>query len=164
VWQVAHLAPDTEGVITITGVVAGNAAGVYTNTARITAEGDAYAGDNVASVTLSVASSTCAPLTEVMLRQLTPGPVTIGTVVSFQIDLHPFSATPPFTYTTDGGAAQTTAVPSVVFTRTFALTGTHTITVEAWNCAMTSPMIDTLPVTVLVKPPQRIYLPLVRRR
>lgn len=57
VWQVADLAPGQSGVITITGVLTlPLTAGVYTNTAVLTADNDAWPLNNSASVTYTVAN------------------------------------------------------------------------------------------------------------
>jgi uncharacterized repeat protein (TIGR01451 family) len=55
VWQVEDLAPNAGGVITLTGVLSNPlAAGVFANTAEITATGDSNAANNRSSAAISV--------------------------------------------------------------------------------------------------------------
>ncbi len=54
VWQVANLAPNGGGVITLTGVLSNPlAAGIFTNTAAITATGDGNPANNRGSAVSS---------------------------------------------------------------------------------------------------------------
>ena len=105
----------------------------------------------------------CVDVLDVTLTQVTTGPINPGNTVEFNVAASPTNATLPFSYTLAvGGPVLTAHTNPFTFTQTFAITGTHTITVAVWNCAMSEPVSDTLDV-VIVAPRHTIYLPVVLR-
>lgn len=107
----------------------------------------------------------CVPVTGVTLTRLTTGDIYTDTVVHFSADILLLNATYPYTYTIDGGLPLTVSQNTVTFTRTYATTGTKTVTFAAWNCSMTLPVTDTVPFDVVPWPVEDFYifLPLVLR-
>jgi ELWxxDGT repeat protein len=103
----------------------------------------------------------CVEVSGVTLAQLTAGPIYPHTTVEFSADIAPVTATAPYTYAVDGGAAMTTTETTIPLTRSFAGTGTHGVEIAAWNCAMAVPVTDSVAVEVR---PRMVYLPLLRRQ
>ncbi len=94
----------------------------------------------------------CTDVVSLDLVQVTPDPVYTGTVVQLSADILPDDAAKPYSYTiaVDGapGPARSGMDDPLLFTATFAVTGTHTVEVAAWNCAMAGPATDTVEVVV----------------
>ena len=110
----------------------------------------------------------CTDVTGVNLVVTNTGTIYTDTLVYFSADILPDNANKPYTYTVDyGSGASTPALSSadpLRFTHTFAITGTHTVTFSAWNCAMHTPKTDSITVTVSASGGDKfIYLPLVLR-
>jgi len=139
----------------------GNASGTNVTT-TVTMDG------NKTAVAIFSLEGVCVDVTGVTLTQLTTGNIYTDTVVQFSADIAPVTAV-PYTYTVDFGAGPSVPASTVdnplLFSHTFLTTGTHTVTFEAWNCAMVVPISDTVEVTVIpyAAPEQQIYLPLVLR-
>ncbi|HOU14003.1 MAG TPA: PKD domain-containing protein [Anaerolineae bacterium] len=112
--------------------------------------------------------SVCVPVTGVALTRLTTGDIHTDTLVSFRADIAPLTAV-PYTYTVDFGEGASAPVSALnnplLFSHTFATTGTKTVTFAAWNCAMVTPLSDaeTFAVIPQAPPEYKIYLPLVLR-
>jgi len=107
----------------------------------------------------------CHPITDTTLSLVTTGDLYTDTVVAFQAGILPLTATPPYSYTLDGGVELNTS--SVTFTRTFATLGAHTVTFAARNCGQSTPVTATAQVTIVARPAQDehwVYLPLVLRQ
>jgi hypothetical protein len=114
------------------------------------------------------AAPVCTEVTGITLTYTPTGTIYTDTVVHFSADIAPDDAAKPYTYTIDVGSGPTlpnlsTADP-YLFTHTFPITGTHTITFSAWNCAMIVPQSDSVSVTVSAYGGENfIYLPLALR-
>ncbi len=110
----------------------------------------------------------CVPVTGVSLTRLTTGDIYTDTAINFRADIMPTTAV-PYTYTLDFGEGASAPVSTLnnplLFSHTFATTGTKTVTFTAWNCALTTPLSDaeTFTVTPKTAPKRPIYLPLVMR-
>jgi len=108
----------------------------------------------------------CVPVANAVLTLTTSGDIYTDTIVGFSADILPQNATYPYHYTVDNGPPQTVSQNTVAFTRTYATTGTQTVTFAAWNCAMADPITDSVSFTVLpwpAPPPHFLYLPLTLR-
>jgi hypothetical protein len=144
------------------------AVGVHTLTVTATncaAHGTPALVTDTHTITIS-AAPVCTDVTGVDLTLLTNSPIYTDTAVSLQANLAPDDATPPYTYTIDGGQPMTVMQNTVSFTRTYVITGTKTVTFAAWNCAMTLPVTESITFEVLPRPgPEDVYifLPLVLR-
>jgi uncharacterized repeat protein (TIGR01451 family) len=122
----------------------------------VTAEG----GGNVVvgrhSITLS-GGLVCTQVTAVDLQISDPLTLYTNTPVSFTANITPDHATKPYTYfvTVDGtrDAAQASSEDPLTFRDTFTTTGVHTVTIAAWNCAMTETDAVTDIVTFTVDAP-----------
>ncbi len=117
-------------------------------------------------LTLTVgAPEVCKPLTEVALSLLTPGTLYLGAELTLGADLAPDEASKPYSYTVNYGDG-TALLPStgsqdpLLFSHTYAAVGNYTVVVSAWNCDMSVPVSDTLPV-VVVAGFHQLYLPIV---
>jgi hypothetical protein len=99
---------------------------------------------------------------------LTTGDIYTVTEVQFRADITPVTAV-PYTYTVDFGTGPSAPVSTVnnplPFSHAFSITGTQTVTLAAWSCAMVAPFSDTVQLTVIAQDPpgRKIYLPLVLR-
>ncbi len=107
------------------------------------------------------------PVTGLDLSLLTPGTLYVGDPASFSADIAPDEAAKPYTYTLDFGDATAiiTAMSSadpLAFDHTFAAAGVYTVTITVWNSAMTTPVTDTVTVTIEA-PSYEVYLPIVMR-
>jgi hypothetical protein len=114
------------------------------------------------------AAPVCTEVTGITLVYTNTGTIYTDTVVHFSADIAPDDADMPYTYTIDYGSGPTlpniAAVDPYLFTYTFPITGTHTVTFSAWNCAMIVPESDSVSVTVSAYGDQNfIYLPIVLR-
>jgi len=110
---------------------------------------------NTAQATFTVK---CVKVTGVTLVVTNTGAIYTDTMVHFSADIAPDDADKPYTYrlTTDGtpGGVMTSSADPLLFTDTFATTGTHTVEIAVWNCAMTEAqaVTDSVVVTVSEKP------------
>ena len=114
------------------------------------------------SITFTVYTpDVCVGIGDVTLSLLTTGDIYTGTVANFEADLIPNDMTLPYTYTIDygdgtiSGPASGTSDPHV-FTSTYTVPGTYTVTFAAWNCAMTTPLTSSVVVTV--QPPINVCI------
>jgi uncharacterized repeat protein (TIGR01451 family) len=123
------------------------------------------------TVTISPVS-VCTQVTAVILTRVTPIPIYTDTHVTFSADVVPDNAHKPYTYTLDYGPgpsapASSHADPLTAISYTFTTTGSHTVEIAVWNCAMqsTAAITDKLRLTVIQHGilPSFIYLPLVLR-
>ena len=111
----------------------------------------------------------CYDVESVGLMLITTGDVYTDTVVHFSAAVSPAAATIPYRYTLDFGDGPgdvlLTANTTIPFTHTFAVTGTYTVEIAVWNCAMTEPVTDQVTVTVSARipPTYTLFLPLVMR-
>jgi hypothetical protein len=103
---------------------------------------------------------TCVDVTGVNLSQVTPGPINPGDTVDFSATVEPANATTPYTYTVNNGTPMTAMASPITFDQTYPATGTYTVTLAVWNCAMTTPVEATLNVTV-VETTYYMYLPVM---
>ena len=82
----------------------------------------------------------CVPLQGVQLTRLGQGAIYTDTVVEFSADVAPDEAGKPYNYRLEIDATpvlqDTSAADPLVFTRTFAALGAHTVGVAVWNCDM----------------------------
>ena len=96
----------------------------------------------------------CVGFTDVSLSLATADPIYTDTVVEFEADVAPDNAGKPYNYrlVTDGtpGAMQTASADPLVFTDTFATTGTHTVEIAVWNCEMGESEAVTDEVVIVV--------------
>ena len=93
------------------------------------------------------------PLTGVDLSLAITGTIYVGDVVDFSADLMPDDASKPYTYTIDLGDGSpimdgTSNLDPLPFTHTYAVTGTFTVLIEAWNEGMGEPVTDSLDINV----------------
>jgi len=118
--------------------------------------------DQSVTATFSLISATCTPVTAVDLTLVSATPFYPGDVITFSATLTPPALTTPYSYTLDGGATLTGSANPLIFTRSYAAEGTHTVALAVWNCPAMTPVTDTLPI--VVQPAlTRVYLPLVLR-
>jgi ELWxxDGT repeat protein len=105
--------------------------------------------------------SPCVEISLATVVQVTADPIYPHTAVELSAAIEPITATAPYSYTLNGGVTMTTTETTIAFSRTFASTGTHTVAIAAWNCAMAVPVTDTVDVEVRAR---TVYLPIVRRQ
>jgi hypothetical protein len=92
-------------------------------------------------------------LISVELSVDTPGTIYVGSPVDLSADLLPDDANKPYTYTIDLGDGSpvmdgTSSLDPLPFTHTYAVTGTFTVLIEAWNEGMSEPVTDSLDINV----------------
>ena len=154
-WDNGDATPDSRRVLD---------AGTHTLTVTATNCADALVTGTHTIVITSPPS--CVETEMVELTLVSAAPIQIGSTAEFEADVKPDDADKPYTYrlTLDGtpGSAQTASDDPLTFTRTFATTGTHTVGIVVWNCAMAAgdAKSDTVDVEVV---PYRIYLPIVMK-
>jgi PKD repeat protein len=124
-------------------------------------------GVDTASTVVEV-TPICTDVTEVALSLAAPGPVYAGEPVDLLADLMPDDAAKPYNYTVDYGdgtvpVTGTDSLDPLALSYTYASTGTYTVAIGVWNCAMTVPVTDTAEVVVAEpeEPTFYIYLPLI---
>ncbi|MFN2168115.1 MAG: hypothetical protein ACK2U9_17880, partial [Anaerolineae bacterium] len=111
-----------------------------------------------------VVEGACVEVTGVDLAVVSTGPFYPGADVQFQADLSPDYLSTPYTYTLAAGEPLTATANPLTFASNFGATGTHTLEIQVWNCAMTVPVTDSVEVVVVAPPAFRyIYLPLIRK-
>ncbi|MBN1876434.1 MAG: PKD domain-containing protein [Anaerolineae bacterium] len=102
--------------------------------------------------TIEIEESPCFPVTDVDLTVLTASPIYTYTLVQFSADIMPDYATKPYTVTIDYGSGPLTATTSsadpLLFDHTFTTAGVHTVEVAVWNCALETPVVADVIVTV----------------
>jgi hypothetical protein len=89
-----------------------------------------------------------------------------GEPVDLLADIVPDDAAKPYTYTVDygDGTAPVTATDSLdplALSYTYYTTGTYTVEIGVWNCAVTEPVTGTVEIVVETRLMHTIYLPLV---
>lgn len=88
----------------------------------------------------STVSPPCTRLTSVTLSITNPGTLYTDTLITFQADLTPDQADPPYHYrlTVDGAPGEVLSATAEPWhwTDTFPTTGTHTVQIAVWNCEM----------------------------
>ncbi|MBN1874940.1 MAG: peptidase M14 [Anaerolineae bacterium] len=160
------LVPLAQRILEVGFDSTGLPAGTYTTTHLLITSNDPDEPATTISASLAVDTK---PITAVILAASTLAPFYHETPINFSLSLMPPDATLPFTYTLDYGEgplspALSTFTP-LLFTHSFDLTGTHTITATAWNCARVPPVTDTLTLTLVERAPiYEMYLPLVLRQ
>ena len=101
----------------------------------------------------------------VTLAVTNAGRIYTDTIVTFSADIEPDKATKPYTYTIDYGAGQSlpsaSSADPLVFTHTFAVTGSHTVTLNAWNWEFPGQVTDSVSVVVSAYDDRAVYLPVV---
>ncbi len=125
------------------------AAGLYTVVMTATN----CAGDtSVASHVVNVGGVACTDVAAVELTLVTTGTIYPGMPVQFSADIAPDDATKPYNYaiSVDGvpGPVQNSSADPLLFSQTFIATGTHSVEMAAWNCAMVEPVTDVVAVVV----------------
>lgn len=109
----------------------------------------------------------CTPITGVTLTQLTTGNIYPDTNIQISADIAPDNTAKPYTYTVDYSDGAPTVTSSsadpLALSYTWTSTGTYTTQVAVWNCDMTTPQTDTIPINVIERA-FNIYLPLVLRQ
>ena len=93
------------------------------------------------------------PLISVEVSVDTSGTIYVGNPVDLSADLLPDDASKPYTYTIDLGDGSpvidgTSSLDPLPFTHTYAVTGTFTVLIEAWNKGMSEPVTDSLNINV----------------
>ncbi|HSB65526.1 MAG TPA: PKD domain-containing protein, partial [Anaerolineales bacterium] len=87
-------------------------------------------------------------LSGVNLTQVTPGPIFPGQPVQFSADLHPDNATMPYDFTVDFGdgyiSSGVSSQEPLVFSHTYANSGSHAVQISVQNAGMTIPVTDSL--------------------
>ena len=165
-WTRPKLSYGQTGTITITGESL--VTGILTNTALITGANaiddptpDRNPADNFSSV-----GPPCVMVDQVELTLTSPQPVPVGSPALFEADIGPDDATKPYHYilTVDSiaGPVQTASDDPLSFGQTFTTSGTHTVEIAIWNCAMpqAGAKHDTAEVHVEVGQPT-VYLPII---
>jgi PKD repeat protein len=110
---------------------------------------------DVVQVVVSEKGVTCVEVTGVDLSLVTTDVIYTDTVVEFSADIFPDNARHPYTYTIDYGAgasdpATSSADPlTTPLNHTFTTPGTYDVEIAVWNCEMTSPVTDSVEVSVL---------------
>ena len=158
-WTVGSVPWQGWGVITVTAQVNSMASGIITNTAVITTTTpEQYQISQYANTAQATFTVKCVKVTGVTLVVTNTGAIYTDTMVHFSADIAPDDADKPYNYrlTTDGtpGGVMTSSADPLLFTDTFATTGTHTVEIAVWNCAMTEAqaVTDSVVVTVSEKP------------
>jgi uncharacterized repeat protein (TIGR01451 family) len=121
------------------------------DTATITATSSDGAITDTSALT-TTAMAACTEVTDVVLTVASAGTIYTDTDVILNADIIPDNAAKPYSYTvlTDSGlgSPMTATADPLVFTQTFATTGTHTVEIHAWNCGMTTQVTDVITLTV----------------
>ena len=124
--------------------------------------------DRVITATFSPIIPTCVAITDVSLRQTMPDIIHPDDIITFSAALHPLGLTTPYSYTINGDVTVTGSANPLDFTLTYTAPGTYTVELAAWNCALTSPLTDTVQVIVTpsLEPSSSysFYLPLIARK
>jgi carboxypeptidase T len=145
-----------------TGDTSIRALGVGTHTLVVTATN--CGGAVVTDTHTVVVEGSCVEVTGIELTVVSAGPIYPNTDVEFQADLSPDYLSTPYTYTLAAGAPLTATADPLTFLASFGATGTHTVEIQVWNCAMTVPITGSVEVVVVEPPPfHYIYLPLIRK-
>ena len=151
---------DSDGVPEQTGFGLETISHVYSSTGTYTVTLDAMnacPSTDTYSIQVMVHSPTCEPVTGIDLGRASAGTIYTDTAVPFNADIAPEDATKPYTYrlTIDGapGGVMTSGDDPLVFTETFATTGTHTVEIAAWNCDMAEAQAVTDTITFTVYEP-----------
>ena len=154
-WTVGSVPWQGRGIITVTAQVGLAASGIITNTAAITTTTpEQYQISQHANTAQATFTVKCVKVTGVTLVVTNTGTIYTDTVVHFNADIAPDDADKPYNYrlTTDGapGGVMASSADPLLFTDTFATTGTHTVEIAVWNCAMTEAQAMTGSVVVTV--------------
>ncbi len=133
------------------------ATGVYTVALMVSGPGgtDTLTRTNYITVTPG-----CIPLTDVAFTYVPAQPV-IHSPVTFTAIITPSDATTPITYTWDFGDGVTTTVTTASVQHTYAVSGTQTVSVTAYNRCTPAGVTSTL-INIEIAP-IRVYLPLILR-
>ena len=109
----------------------------------------------------------CTAVTEVELTLVTSGTLYPGDRELFRADLTPLDLATPYSYglTVNGmpGGVEISSANPLTFPLVAGEPGTYTVKIAVWNCAMTVPVTDSVPVVVSnpVTPRFSIYLPVI---
>jgi len=109
----------------------------------------------------------CTAVTEVELTLVTSGTLYPGDRELFRADLTPLDLSTPYSYglTVNGvpGGVEISSANPLTFPLVAGEPGTYTVEIAVWNCAMTVPVTDSVPVVVSnpVTPRFYIYLPVI---
>jgi carboxypeptidase T len=133
--------------------------GVFTVTLMV----DNPAGSDQFQAPVVITNSQCITLTQMAISP--PAAIYAGKSANLQVDLVPNTASKPYQYSlsfNDGSASISSKSSNdpLKVAHTFSISGTFTITAAAWNCAMQTPVIATVPVTVTESPKQAFYFPI----
>jgi carboxypeptidase T len=115
----------------------------------------------VGTTQVAVLDLPCTEVTGVDLTRITTATVYPGQGVAFRADLLPDDAALPYTYTLSAGLPVTATADPLVLTTTFDAPGSYRVEIGVWNCAMTTPLTDS--VEIVVSAVYRYFLPLVRK-
>jgi PKD repeat protein len=142
-------------------------AGTYTVTLEVA--NNCPSSDTLALGVEIVWTPACTPVVGVDLSLLSSGTLYLGEEARFGADLSPDDASKPYTYTVDYGDGSA-LVPAIagddplVFSHTYAATGTYVVEFAVWNCDMTLPVTDSVQVLIsMEKVGYTVYLPIVIR-
>jgi PKD repeat protein len=132
-------------------------------TATVTVENGC--GIDTISTAVEVAPA-CTDVTGVALSLAAPGPVYAGEPVDLLADLMPDDAAKPYSYAVDYGdgtvpVTGTDSLDPLALSYTYDSTGTYTVEIGVWNCAMTEPVTDTIEIGVEARLMHYIYLPII---
>jgi lysyl endopeptidase len=132
-------------------------------TAVVTVENEC--GVDTASTSVEVAP-VCTEVADVALSLVAPGPAYAGEPVELLADIMPDDAAMPYSYTMDCGdgtipVTGTESLDPLVLSHTYAASGTYTVEIGVWNCALADPVTSTLEIGVETRLMHYIYLPLV---
>jgi carboxypeptidase T len=133
-----------------------------TGTFTVTLVATNTVGSDSVSHPVVVLPFTCVEVTGAQLSLVPTGTIYLGDAIDFSADIMPDAATKPYTYTISAGVPLTDTDDPLDFSLTFNTTGTHTVEISVWNCAMTVPVTSSLEVGVMSSLP-RVYLPLITK-
>ncbi len=152
------LTPAGNGTAALAGTPSSAELGAHPVTLQVS---DAGGLVDTQSFTITVVPTVCVQITDVRLDLLTSGDIYTDTPILLGVTITPGNLTLPYTYTINSGAALSGVQNPFTVTLSFDIVGTHTVEVAVLNCAMTSPITETLEVFVRQPPlyKYRVFLP-----
>jgi hypothetical protein len=153
---------DVDVIFDTTGLTAGEC---YTASLGLLHDDPGW--DNPTMIPLELCVRDCIEVTDVALSVVNTDTIYVDTLVDFEADIMPDTFDPDYNYNISFGdgamMSGSGAADPLMFSHAYTETGTYTVTVEVWNCAMTVPVVDTVQVTVEPTPVENyyIYLPIV---
>jgi hypothetical protein len=153
---------DVDVIFDSTGLTAGEC---YTASLGLLHDDPGW--DNPTMIPLELCVRDCIEVTDVALSVVNTDTIYVDTLVDFEADIMPDTFDPDYNYNISFGdgamMSGSGAADPLMFSHAYTETGTYTVTVEVWNCAMTVPVVDTIQVMVEPTPVENyyIYLPIV---